>query len=203
MAGDFIRDSGVQKWINVFGDVQLIDGLTRLQNKLQRKVVKDAIRRGLVPIRAKARRNAPRGDRGLLKKAIKSQVTRMLSGKVFVDPSVVAVDGKVVKFRTKNLTKKEATRQRFEYLNKERAAGKRIIQPAKYAHLVEFGTRYGAKGQVTTNKSGPKKIRRRAHAATAAHPFMRPALEASRNEVLNIMRQEIQKALDELEKSGK
>ena len=50
---------------------------------------------------------------------------------------------------------------------------------------------------------GAKKIRRRAHAATAAHPFMRPALEASRNEVLNIMRQEIQKALDELEKSGK
>ena len=202
MAGDFIRDSGVQKWINVFGDVQLIDGLTRLQNKLQRKVVKDAIRRGLVPIRAKARRNAPRGDSGLLKKAIKSQVTRMLSGKVFVDPGVVSVDEKVVKFRTKNLTKKEAARQRFEYLNKERAAGKRIIRPAKYAHLVEFGTRYGAKGQVTTN-NGPKKIRKRAHAATAAHPFMRPALEASRNEVLNIMRQEIQKALDELEKSGK
>lgn len=202
MAGDFIRDSGVQKWINVFGDVQLIEGLTRLQNKLQRKVVKDAIRRGLVPIRAKARRNAPRGDSGLLKKAIKSQVTRMLSGKVFVDPSVVAVDGKVVKFRTKNLTKKEAARQRFEYLNKERAAGKRIIRPAKYAHLVEFGTRYGAKGQMTTN-NGPKKIRRRAHAATAAHPFMRPALEASRTEVLNIMRQEIQKALNELEKSGK
>ena len=202
MAGDFIRDSGVQKWINVFGDVQLIDGLTRLQNKLQRKVVKDAIRRGLVPIRAKARRNAPRGDSGLLKKAIKSKVTRMLSGKVFVDPGVVSVDGKVVKFRTKNLTKKEATRQRFEYLNKERAAGKRIIRPAKYAHLVEFGTRYGAKGQVTTN-NGPKKIRKRAHAATAAHPFMRPALEASRNEVLNIMRQEIQKALNELEKSGK
>lgn len=202
MAGDFIRDSGVQKWINVFGDVQLIDGLTRLQNKLQRKVVKDAIRRGLVPIRAKARRNAPRGDSGLLKKAIKSQVTRMLSGKVFVDPGVVAVDGKVVKFRTKNLTKKEAARQRFEYLNKERAAGKRIIRPAKYAHLVEFGTRYGAKGQMTTN-NGPKKIRRRAHAATAAHPFMRPALEASRNEVLNIMRQEIQKALDELEKGRK
>ena len=202
MAGDFIRDSGVQKWINVFGDVQLIDGLTRLQNKLQRKVVKDAIRRGLVPIRAKARRNAPRGDSGLLKKAIKSKVTRMLSGKVFVDPGVVSVDGKVVKFRTKNLTKKEATRQRFEYLNKERAAGKRIIRPAKYAHLVEFGTRYGAKGQMTTN-NGPKKIRKRAHAATAAHPFMRPALEASRNEVLNIMRQEIQKALNELEKSGK
>ncbi len=202
MAGDFIRDSGVQKWINVFGDVQLIEGLTRLQNKLQRKVVKDAIRRGLVPIRAKARRNAPRGDSGLLKKAIKSKVTRMLSGKVFVDPGVVSVDGKVVKFRTKNLTKKEAARQRFEYLNKERAAGKRIIRPAKYAHLVEFGTRYGAKGQVTTN-NGPKKIRRRAHAATAAHPFMRPALEASRNEVLNIMRQEIQKALNELEKSGK
>ena len=108
----------------------------------------------------------------------------------------------MVKFRTKNLTKKEATRQRFDYLNKERAAGKRIIRPAKYAHLVEFGTRYGAKGQVTTN-NGPKKIRKRAHAATAAHPFMRPALEASRNEVLNIMRQEIQKALDELEKSGK
>ena len=202
MAGDFIRDSGVQKWINVFGDVELIEGLTRLQNKLQRKVVKDAIRRGLVPIRAKARRNAPRGDSGLLKKAIKSKVTRMLSGKVFVDPGVVSVDGKVVKFRTKNLTKKEATRQRFEYLNKERAAGKRIIRPAKYAHLVEFGTRYGAKGQMTTN-NGPKKIRKRAHAATAAHPFMRPALEASRNEVLNIMRQEIQKALNELEKSGK
>ena len=196
---DFIRDSGVQKWINVFGDVQVIDGLGRLENKLQRKVVKDAIRKGLVPIRAKARRLAPKGDNGLLKKAIKSQVTRMVSGKVFVDPGVVAVDGRRIRFRTKNLTKAKARNKRYEYLKEQRAAGKKIIQPAKYAHLVEYGTKYGAAGQMTNNQVGPKKIRKRPHAATVAKPFMRPAIEQSRNEVLNLMQHEILKALRELE----
>lgn len=196
---DFIRDSGVQKWINVFGDVQIIEWLDRLRTQLQRKVVKEAIRKGLVPIRAKARRDAPRGDSGLLKKSIKSQVTKMVSGKVFVDPGVIVVNGKRIKFKTKGMKKKDISAKRRKYLDKQRAAGAEIIQPAKYAHLVEFGTQYGAKGRMTSNRFGPKKIRKRAHAATAAKPFMRPALEKSRAEVLNIMGVEIRKALKELE----
>ena len=201
MAGDFIRDPGVQKWINIFGDVQIIEGLARLENKLQRKVVKDAIRKGLVPIRAMARRNAPRGDHGLLKKSIKSTVTRMVSGKVYVDPAVVMIDGQRVRWkRARGMTKKQAAAARREHLDAARAAGSEIIRPANYAHLVELGTKYAPKGQMTTNPYGPKRIRSRAHAPTSAQPFMRPALEQSRSQVLRIISDEVAKALAELER---
>lgn len=176
MAGDFIRDSGTQKWINVFGDVQIIENLTRLKNKLQRKVVKDAIKKGLVPIRNLAKQKAPKGKTGLLKKSIKSTVTKMVSGKVFVDPSVVMIEGQRIAWKkAKGMTKKQVTAARNKELEKARAAGYKIIQPAKYAHLVEFGTR-----------------------KAKAKPFMRPALEQSRKKSLRIISDEVGKAIAEL-----
>lgn len=138
--GDRITDPGVQKWINVFGDVQVIKNIGRLKTAMERKILRKAIGKGLIPIRKLAKQNVP-VDEGLLKKSIKSKVTKMVSGKVYVDPKIVNEKGD---------------------------------KPAKYAHLIEFGTKH-----------------------SKAEPFMRPAVDAGRNEALKIIEQT---AKDELSK---
>lgn len=90
--GDRITDSGVQKWINIFGDVQVIEGLGRLSTAVERSMLRKAIAKGLKPIMRIAKRNVP-VESGLLRKSIKSAVTKMVSGKVYVDPKVVGKDG--------------------------------------------------------------------------------------------------------------
>ena len=113
----------------------------------------------------------------------------------------VLIDGKTVRWKkTKGMTKKQAKVARNQHLKAARAQGHKVIQPAKYAHLVEFGTKFAPKGQLTTNPYGPKKIRSRDHAPTPAQPFMRPALEQSRKQVLRIISDEVGKALAEMEK---
>jgi HK97 gp10 family phage protein len=137
--GDQIKDSGVDKWINIFGDVQVIENLGRLNTAVERRMLKKAIGKGLKAIVRIAKQNVP-VDSGLLKKSIKSAVTKMISGKVYIDPKVVGKDGD---------------------------------KPAKYAHIVEFG---GAKHPNPT-------------------PFMRPALDAGRNEALELIAQSFREEL--------
>lgn len=129
--GDRITDSGVQKWLNIFGDVQVIEGLGRLGTAVERKLLRKAIAKGLKPIVRIAKQNVPVKS-GLLRKSIKSAVTKMVSGKVYVDPKTIGENGD---------------------------------KPAKYAHIVEFG--------------GPK------HRNPT--PFMRPALDAGRDEALELI----------------
>jgi len=138
--GDQIKDSGVDKWINIFGDVQVIENLGRLNDKVERSMLKKAIGKGLKVIVRIAKQNVP-VESGLLKGSIKSAVTKMVSGKVYVDPKVVGKDGD---------------------------------KPAKYAHIVEFG---GLKHKNPT-------------------PFMRPALDAGRNEALDIIANEFREQLN-------
>jgi HK97 gp10 family phage protein len=137
--GDRINDSGVDKWINIFGDVQVIENLGRLNTAVERKLLKKAIGKGLKVIVRIAKQNVPVKS-GLLRRSIRSKVTRMISGKVYVDPKVVGKDGD---------------------------------KPAKYAHVVEFG--------------GPKHPR--------PYPFMRPALDAGRNEALEQIAQSFREEL--------
>lgn len=140
--GDSIKDSGVQKWVNIFGDVQIIQNLERLRTSGQRNILRKAIKAGLKPIAALAKRKVHRRQ-GLLRKAIKFAVTKMVSGKVYVDPAVVGPDGE---------------------------------KPAKYAHLVEFGTRHAK-----------------------AFPFMRPAMDECRTVALLEIQDAAKKALLEEE----
>jgi len=140
--GDRIIDSGVNKWVNIFGDVQVIQNLDRLKTAIQRKALKKAIAKGLIPIRKIAKENAPE-DEGLLKKSIKSKVTRMISGKVYVDPKVVNEKGD---------------------------------KPAKYAHLVEMGTKH-----------------------MNARPFMRPAVDAGRSQAMAIIQSTLKEELKKIE----
>jgi len=173
--GDFIKNSGTQKWINIFGDVQIIQGLERLKTTGQRKIVRRAIAAGIKPIAAAAKANAPK-KKGHLAAAIKSKVTKMVSGKVYVDPNYVIAktqDGESFKVKMYGQSKlKSKGKQAF--LNYAKRNNMELIRPAKYAHLVEFGTKNAA-----------------------PHPFMRPALQQGRSSALAAIEQGARQGLQE------
>jgi len=175
--GDFIKDSGVQKWVNIFGDVQVIQNLRRLESKIERKIVRKAIAKGLKPIVKLAKQNA-REKTGLLRSAIKSKVTKMVSGKVYVDPMVFAVKnsntgGKFKEVKIRGPMRGMKYRDLIKGLEKHGGATE-VIKPAKYAHLLEFGTKHAR-----------------------ARPFMRPALQQSRASALSEIENEARKGIAE------
>ena len=124
------------------GDKRLQSVLKSCNPSFARKVMRAGIRAGLQPIVAQARLDAPERT-GLLRAAIKAQVNkRGASGKVFVDPSM-----------------------NMEYEG-------RPYQPAKIAHILEFGSR-----------------------KAAAQPFMRPALALRRPEAIALINAKVRSAL--------
>ena len=174
--------SGERKWINIFGDVQIIGVLGRMSNKIQRKVVRAAIRDGLVPIVEEAKKRVP-VDHGHLKRAIKSTVTKMVSGKVYVDPKYVAVrkSGEKGYYQVK-LVGRNSDKLPTTYKKLREAAlakGLEMIQPARYAGLVEFGTKHAK-----------------------AHPFMRPARDYAKAEAMNRIEKRIIVEMEQLVRSG-
>lgn len=177
--GDFIRDSGTEKWINIFGDVQLIKNLERVKTAVQRKMMKKAIDKGVKIVAKIAKSKAPKGKTGLLKKSIKSRVTKMVSGKVYVDPKVFAVKNSLTGGAFKRVVLKGKGRKMNWTQIKEKISSQggdtEYKRPAKYAHLVEFGTK-----------------------RTQAKPFMRPALQQSRASVLKQIENEIKNGLKKL-----
>lgn len=175
--GDAIGDSGVNKWLNIFGDVQVIKNLERLKTKTQRQMLRKAIAKALKPVVKLARQKAPKFS-GLLRKAIKSKVTKMVSGKVYVDPKVFAArndatGGKYMIVKTKGA--KGGYRQIKAELVKM-GGETDIIKPANYAHIVEFGSQ-------------------KRH--MAPHPFMRSAMAESRNTVINTIADDLSASLKE------
>lgn len=163
--GDVIRDSGVDKWINLFGDVQVIRNIGRLKTAGQRKIMRAAIAKGLKPIVKLAKAAAPK-DTGLLRLSIRSKVTKMVSGKVYVDPKVFAVKAEStgnkwarVKIKAEKGADKGYRAVRAAVMAQNPDA--KIRKPANYAHLVEFGTKHAQ-----------------------AKPFMRPAMAAGRASAL-------------------
>lgn len=174
--GDAIKDPGVQKWINVFGDVQIIKNMDRLKTSMQRKAARKAIAKGLQPIAQMAKMLAAEKT-GLLKKSIKTKVTKMVSGKVFVDPKVFAVKseltgGEFKEVKVKGGAAKFGNQKIQNKIKKIHGSDSTIKRPSKYAHLVEFGT-----------------------SKMAAKPFMRPAMQIGRTRALNAIAAEIKKEL--------
>jgi len=176
--GDTIRDSGVDKWINIFGDVQVLKNMKRLRTAAQRQAMRKAIGKGLVPI-AKLARGLAREKTGMLKRSIKSKVTKMVSGKVFVDPKVFAIKNSMTGGEFKRV-KIAGPARGMKYTdimaNFRKHGGKtEVIKPANYAHLLEFGT-----------KNMPPQ------------PFMRPAMHIGRTVALDMIARELRKELKKL-----
>lgn len=137
--GDQIKNAGVEKWVNIFGNLQIIQNMERLRTSGQRNILRKAIAAGLKPV-AEMAKKLVHVKHGWLRKAIKTGVTKMVSGKVYVDPKVVGPNGE---------------------------------KPAKYAHLIEFGT-----------------------STAKACPFMRPAMDASRATALSAIETAAKAALE-------
>lgn len=114
MAGEF----GITGTIVGLKECQ--EALRQLPGKLQRRILRPAMTKATKPILMAVKRLAPR-DTGMLRKSITRKVVTYKSG------TLVAVIGPDTKHRV------EATR---------RGRSKpMVVNPAKYAHLVEFGTR--------------------------------------------------------------
>lgn len=138
-------------YYKLIGDEDLIKRLKKLEKEAQRrKIVRKAMRKASAAVKKKAQELAPKKT-GLLRKAMKNKVIKTMSGKVYVDPKV-----KEESFVDEN------GKQHF-------------LQPSKYAHLVEFGTKH-----------------------SPPHPFMRRALTQTHDSAVEIIRVEVKKELDKL-----
>lgn len=105
----------IDQQFQLVGDKALIKKLQYLSDKAAKKVMLPAIRKGLKPIKAEAKKRVPVKS-GLLKKAISASArsTRdgdKVTGKVYVNPKVQGVDAKGKKHK-----------------------------PYKIAHIIEFGS---------------------------------------------------------------
>lgn len=113
----------------IIGLKETLETLRLLPGKLQRRILRPALTKATKPILMAAKRLAPT-DTGMLSKSIARKVVTYKSG------TLVVVIGPDTKHRV------EATRR-----------GRKtpmIVNPAKYAHLVEFGTRPHSLGKDDT-----------------------------------------------------
>jgi HK97 gp10 family phage protein len=122
-----------------------------LSDKIGRGAMRDSLTKAARIMTAAVKRGAPTGATGLLKKSIKQKVvtnTRKQMVTAYVGPSN-NVTGQVDRFGNGNIT---------------------TVRPAKYAHLVEYGTAsrggYGRKGEIVTPGNPPRPFMRTAYAST-------------------------------------
>ncbi len=147
----------------VTGYKQAQHNAKELVDKLHRGGMRGALTKAARLMTAAAKSRAPVGATGLLKKSLKQKVvtnTRKQSVTAYVGPSN-NVTGQVDRFGNGKIT---------------------TVRPAKYAHLVEFGTAargsYGRKGQTSDPGNPPR-------------PFMRPAYESTREAAINAYKKEL------------
>lgn len=82
------------------------------------------------------------------------------------------------------------------------SASARGLQPkasakarAYWARFVEYGTKAHPSRMTKKSRYGPGR-QKRGHAATQAHPFMRPAMDAKRQEAVDAIRRDIMASLE-------
>lgn len=154
--------------ITGFRDLEL--SMQELQDKIQRGAMRTALTKAARPMTAAAKRNAPVGATGLLKKSIKQKIiTGKKKDKVItalIGPSTKVV-GQVDRFGSGHITN---------------------VRPSLYAHLVEFGTAargsYGRKGVVISPGNPPK-------------PFLRPAYEQGKDKATTDYKNELAPAIEQ------
>jgi len=156
--------------VEIVGDLALQTKLLWLRKNSQRRIMRRAVRRGLKPIRAAAKRMVP-VRWGTLKRAIQSSVTATAYGRVLISGRVPAGEkGKVPPGGGKVW---KLSGGEWAYTKKAKKMGDRLY--LGYAFFQEFGTRY-----------------------IAANPFMRPALQEARAKALSEMRDEVRNQLNAL-----
>lgn len=123
---------------NLLGDKALVKALNRLEDKVERRVLTTAVGKAALPIRKAAKALAPKRT-GALANSI--GIKRYRSKRA---PMAIAVIGPRTDFKP---SKKVGE-----------AIGGRNIKPAKYAHLVEFGTAPHVIQGAVLNGKGPMTV---------------------------------------------
>ena len=183
----------------------LLDAVRSLTEQQQMDVLGDALKDACQPIVRDARARVKKRT-GALKRSIGVVVRKYRK-----DGNLVAVIGP----QNMNVVaeRKKSGRLGFRKFAQGDDAKKRI-NPAKYAHLVEFGHRsvhgggalpnFGEKvNGVWNSVNNGKSIRKGTLSATsfvAPRPFLRPAFDAHKDAVLEAMAFAMQKAVDRVKK---
>lgn len=163
--------------ITLTGDTELIKSLESLGEKVYKRVIAKATRKAFAPVVKTAKARAPR-ETGLLAKSIGvKQKAYARSGRI------VTIVGPRTGF-AQDVT-----------VNTPFGPKKVRRDPAKYAHLVEFGTAPHATAALASRKdatgfdiamqSGDD------HPGAAPKPFMRPAFDANEARAVAIMHSEL------------
>lgn len=154
------------------GFESLDQALQQVEPRMQRNILRTGIRAACNVIRDAAQRGAPQGERGLLRRSIRTVVRRGRPGEARGSVGVFAPSGK--------------------------AAQKKNAAWAFYAMWVELGHRIiprlpkGARVRL-------QKLRERLAAGTVRpRPFLLPALYAKQEEAKQVLEAHIRERLDEL-----
>lgn len=150
----------------VTGWKELAQNVRELQDRISRGAMRTSLTKAARLTTASAKRKAPRGRTGLLKKSIRQKIVTKVKKNL-----VIAVIGASTRVSGVDpLTKK-------------------TVKPARYAHLVEMGTAargvYGRKGVSITPGNPPKPFLRPALEETKTpvkdkfRAEMKPAIEAT------------------------
>ena len=183
------RKASMYGRFDLTGDVELIQKLNTLGDRVYKKVLSLASSRAVKPVIDTARRLAPK-ETGLLKKSIGTKQKKYPKNGV-----VVAIVGPRTGFAQDVVVDTPYGKMKSRR------------DPAKYAHLVEYGTRAHSTAALSNNKIRPNKSGEVSeenrlgfaiamqggdnHPGATPKPFMRPAFDANTNRVIAIFRQEL------------
>ncbi|HEY1188536.1 MAG TPA: HK97 gp10 family phage protein [Gemmata sp.] len=175
----------------------LIERLVSLDKRAGRAAVKKGIGEVTKDVLKDAKDNVPTGS-GLLKKSLGRKVVISKNGKRVL--GVVKPRGGVWTAKPPDLV--TVRRQRklksgkvLFYVNKwARLSGGKKVNPARYAHLVEFG-RVAVRPKTKKVMSGGGVVYGTSARAVAPHPFMRPAWDANEPKAVPTLHRWLSQAL--------
>jgi HK97 gp10 family phage protein len=182
---------GIRAWLS--GVPKLVRKLAELDKKVCKKALRDGVNEATKPILKDARARVP-VDTKLLKKALGRKVVSYRVGL-----SVVGIVGVRKHMEGKKGQRKRGSKWRVKVGTD--SAGKPVyMDPIKYAHLVEFGTRPHAiaKGDRLARKGrkGKKVQLGGRHPGTKPHPFLRPAMDGGRRAAVATVKRFLQAAIE-------
>ncbi len=173
--------TGLGFGISLIGDKDLIRKLDRLGKKGYRKTVAKAMSKAATPVSKLAKRLAPRGPTGLLKKSI-GKKSKWYRG------TRVVIIGPRKGFKVAVGTYKRGPRK----------GQTKWHNPANIAHLVELGHRIvtgGSVERIDGRDKGKAKHSGRVVGHVPAQPFLRPALLQNKQTIKSIMARELRAGL--------
>lgn len=166
------------------GSAQLERNLREMGKALEKRVVRDALRKAAQPIAEDAGRRAPRGTGALVPRQ-RDLVKAIRKGK---DPMSVARRPRLADSMAVRSTLSRHQRRLRKSSGRARAPVAVYVGPTvPHAHLIEFGHRL---------RKRDKRGNLRTVGFVGPRPFLRPAWDANKARIIGRIRPELAKAID-------